>query len=48
MNMVTTYNATGQQYGLGACKNCSICFIDDNAKKKENNSEYDIIRRIFK
>ena len=46
--MLTPYDVTGQGYGLGACKHCNICFIDDNAKKKENNSEYDIIQRIFK
>ena len=48
MNILTTYDVTGQWYGLGACKNCNICFIDDNAQKKENNSKYDKIQRIFK
>ena len=48
MNILATYDVTGQCYGLGACKHCNICFIDDNAKKKENNSEYDKIQRIFK
>ena len=43
--MLTTYDVTGEWYGLGACKHCNICFIDDNSKKK---SEYDIIQRIFK
>ena len=46
--MLTTYDVTGQSYGLGACKYCNICFIDDNAEKKENNLGYDIIQRIFK
>ena len=46
--MLTTSNVTGQWYGLGACKHCNICFLDDNAPKKENNSEYDIIQIIFK
>ena len=46
--MLTTYDVTGQCYGLGAGTHCNICFIDDNCQKKENNSEYDIIQRIFK
>ena len=41
--MLTTYDVTGQWYGLGEFKHCNICCIDDNAKNKENNSEYDII-----
>ena len=32
--MITTYDVTGQWYGLGACKHCNICFIDDNAQKQ--------------
>ena len=43
-----TYDVAGQWYGLGACKNCNICFIDDIAQKEENNLEYDQIQRIFK
>ena len=46
--MIKTYDVIRQWYGLGACKHCNICFIDDNAQKKENNSEYDKIQRIFK
>ena len=46
--MLTTYDVKRQWYGLNTCKHFNICFIDDNAKKKENNSEYDIIQRIFK
>ena len=46
--MITTYDVIRQWYGLGACKHFNIFFIDDNAQKKENNSEYDIIQRIFK
>ena len=46
--MLTTYDMTGQWYSLGACKYCNICFIDDNAKNNNNNSEYDKIQRIFK
>ena len=42
--MITTYDVIRQWYGLGACKHCNICFIDDNAKKEENNSEYDKIQ----
>ena len=34
-------------YGLGWCKYCIVCFIDDNAKKKGDNPEYDIIQRIL-
>ena len=36
-----------QCYGLGLCKYYHICCIDNNAKKG-NNSEYDIIQKIFK
>ena len=43
-----TYDDIRQCYGLGACKHCNKFFIDDNAQKIENNSEYDIIQRIFK
>ena len=32
-NTKTTYDVTGQWYGLGACKHCNICFIDDNPQK---------------
>ena len=39
---------TEQFSGLGLCKYYHICCIDNNAKKKENNSEYDIIQKIFK
>ena len=46
--MITTYDVIRQWYGLGACTLFKICFIDDNAQKKENNLEYDIIQRIFK
>ena len=35
MNMLRTYDVTGHWYGLGACKYCNICFIDDNAQKKK-------------
>ena len=35
MNMLTTYDVTGQWYGLGACKHCNICFIDDNDQKNK-------------
>ena len=31
--MLTTYDVTGQWYGLGGCKYCNISFIDDNAQK---------------
>ena len=31
--MITTYDVIRQWYGLGACKLCNICFIDDNAQK---------------
>ena len=48
MNMITTYDVIIQWYGLGTCKHFNICFIDDNAQKIKNNSEYDIIKRIFK
>ena len=34
VNMITNYNVIRQWYGLGACKLCNICFIDDNALKK--------------
>ena len=43
-----TYDVKRQWYGLNACRYCNMSFIDDNAKKKENNLEYDIIQRIFK
>ena len=46
MNILTTYDVAGQWYGLGTYKHCNICFIDDNAKKEENNLEYDKIKRI--
>ena len=46
--MLTTYDVTVQWYGLGTFKHCNICFIDDNAQKKRNNLEYDIIQIIFK
>ena len=36
-----------QWYGLGACKHCNICFINDNAQKNKK-TEYDIIQKIFK
>ena len=48
MNMITTYDDIRQWYGLGECKRCNICFIDDNAKIKLNILEYDIIQIIFK
>ena len=35
MNILTNYDVAGQWYGLGTCKHCNICFIDDNAKKKK-------------
>ena len=31
--MIMNYDVIRQWYGLGACKLCNICFIDDNAKK---------------
>ena len=37
-----------QCYGLGLFKYYNICCIYNNAKKKENNFEYDIIHIIFK
>ena len=48
VNMWTTYDVTEQCYGLGLCKYYNIWCIDNNAPKKENNSEYDIIQIIFK
>ena len=35
-------------YGLGLCKYYHICCIYNNAKEKENYSEYDIIQKILK
>ena len=43
-----TYDDIRQWYGLGACKLCNICFIDYNAKIKQNISEYDEIQIILK
>ena len=37
-----------QQYGVGLFKYLHICFIGNNARKKGNKSEYDIIQKIFK
>ena len=39
---------TEQFYGLGLCKYYHICCIDNNAQKKGNNLEYDVIQKIFK
>ena len=41
-------DVTEQCYGLGLCTYYSICCIDNNAQKQENNSECDIIQIIFK
>ena len=43
-----TYNVTERCYVLGWCKYYNICCIDNNAPKKENNLEYDIIQKMFK
>ena len=46
--MIMTYNDRRQWYGVGACKRCTICVIDNNIKIKLNISKYDEIKIIFK
>ena len=35
-------------YGVSLCKYYHICCIENNAKKKENKLEYNILQIIFK
>ena len=33
MNIITTYDVIRLWYSVGACKLCTICFIDDNSQE---------------